>query len=90
MPLARATTKVMHATRVARRDQLNNHAQSGVRGGWWDNNDIAIDGLICNVRSILSDRIVACVGGQIEDMSVVVNDGADFAGCAEAQMSTTS
>ena len=89
MPLARATTKVMHATRVARRDQLKSHAQSGVRGGWGDNNDIALDGLICNVRSMLSYRIVACVGGQIEDLSVVVYDDADFAGCAESHMSTS-
>ena len=89
MPLARATTKVMHATRVARRDQLKSLAQSGVRGGWGDNNDIALYGLIRNVRSILSCRIVACVGDQIEDLSVVVYDDADFAGCAEAQMSTT-
>ena len=57
--------------------------------GGGDNNGIAIDGLICNVRSVVSYRIVACVGGQIEDLSVVVYDDADFAGCAESHMSTS-
>ena len=82
--------KLLYAARIARFDLLRSiNALARNVTKWTKDDDARLHHLMCYVNSTLSLKMIGWVGDQIEDLSLGLFAGADFAGCAQSLRSTS-